>query len=95
MLISDVSIFVRGIYRIVELAQGWKGYLITHEGYFYGFDTALMIVTLSVWIIGQPGFTLGKEIATLRIRDGKEFAIAHPGSVENFKVEGPGSRSEV
>jgi hypothetical protein len=93
MFISDVAIFVRGIYRVVELAQGWKGYLITHEAYFYGFDTALMIITLSVWIIGQPGFTLGKEIATLRIQDGKEFVLANPGSVENFDVEGAGSRA--
>jgi len=29
---SVALIFVRSIYRTVELAQGWSGYLITHEG---------------------------------------------------------------
>ena len=32
VLVSVALIFVRSIYRTVELAQGWSGYLITHEG---------------------------------------------------------------
>jgi hypothetical protein len=29
--VASAMIFVRGIYRSIELAQGWSGYLITHE----------------------------------------------------------------
>ena len=31
--ISVVLVFIRSIYRTVELSQGWSGFLITHEGY--------------------------------------------------------------
>lgn len=28
---ATLMIYIRGIYRTIELAQGWEGYLITHE----------------------------------------------------------------
>ena len=28
---ASLMIYVRGVYRSIELAQGWTGYLITHE----------------------------------------------------------------
>jgi RTA1 like protein len=59
VVISDLAIVVRAIYRVVELAQGWTGYLISHEPWFYGFDTALMLICLSIWVIGHPVITLG------------------------------------
>jgi hypothetical protein len=73
IIISDISLIIRGIYRVVELAQGWNGYLIRNEPWFYGFDTALMIICMAVWIIGHPGITLGRESARSNLRS-KEFA---------------------
>src|SRR5271163_4399904 len=63
IIISDIAIILRAIYRVVELAQGWRGYLITTEGWFYGFDTSLMIICMGIWVIGHPGITLGPELA--------------------------------
>ena len=63
IIVSDLAIVIRGIYRVIELAQGWNGYLITTEPWFYGFDTALMIICMGVWVIGHPGLTLGRELA--------------------------------
>jgi hypothetical protein len=63
IIVSDLAIVIRGIYRVIELAQGWRGYLITTEPWFYGFDTALMIICMGIWVIGHPGLTLGRELA--------------------------------
>ena len=68
IIISDLAIIFRAVYRVVELAQGWNGYLITTEPWFYGFDTALMMICLGVWVVGHPGITLGKKLAGSRLR---------------------------
>jgi hypothetical protein len=66
-------IILRAVYRVIELAQGWRGYLITHEVYFYCLDTAPMIICMAVWVLGHPGITLGKEI--LQSKKG-QYAVA-------------------
>lgn len=35
---SVVCIYVRSIYRTIELLEGWSGYLITREWFFIGLD---------------------------------------------------------
>jgi RTA1 like protein len=62
IIISNAAIILRSVYRVVELAQGWRGYLITTEPWFYGFDTFPMALCMGIWIIGHPGITLGKEL---------------------------------
>ena len=38
---------LRGFYRSVELIQGWRGYLITHESYVIGLDAVPMVLVCS------------------------------------------------
>lgn len=54
ILVSFLMIYIRSIYRTIELAQGWDGYLITHEGYFIGLDAAIMVVAVAVFIPLDP-----------------------------------------
>jgi hypothetical protein len=68
IIISDIAIVLRGVYRVIELAQGWRGYLITTEPWLYGFDTALMAICMGIWVVGHPGITLGKDLATSKLR---------------------------
>jgi hypothetical protein len=49
VLFSVALIYVRSVYRTVELAQGWTGFLITHEGYFVGLDAACMVAAVGVY----------------------------------------------
>ncbi|WAO93415.1 Hypothetical protein NCS54_01096200 [Fusarium falciforme] len=56
--VSLGMIFIRSIYRTVELAQGWEGYLITHEGYFIGLDACLMIIAVGIFNFLDPVFLL-------------------------------------
>lgn len=71
IIISDAAIIMRAVYRVIELAQGWRGHLITTEAYFYCLDTAPMIVCMAVWIIGHPGVTLEKEFANPNLKSGQ------------------------
>ncbi|KAK5455815.1 hypothetical protein LTS15_005132 [Exophiala xenobiotica] len=43
MLLSFVSLYIRCVYRTVQLAEGWLGYLSTHERFFLALDAALMV----------------------------------------------------
>lgn len=51
---SAFCIIVRNFYRTVELSQGWKGYLITHEVYFAVLDGALMALSVGIFDVWFP-----------------------------------------
>ncbi|KAF2467638.1 RTA1-domain-containing protein [Lindgomyces ingoldianus] len=53
-----LMIYIRSVYRTVELMQGWSGYLITHEDYFIGLDAVLMLLAVLVFNFVHPGWTL-------------------------------------
>ncbi|KAK9817697.1 hypothetical protein WJX72_000819 [[Myrmecia] bisecta] len=57
---SIALLFIRNTYRVVEFAQGWTGFLAVHEGYFYGFDTALVFLCILVLTVLHPGYLLPK-----------------------------------
>ncbi|KAJ5616176.1 hypothetical protein N7537_001290 [Penicillium hordei] len=58
MILSIVCIYIRSIYRTIELVQGWDGYLITHEAYFVALDGAMMVVSVVVFNVIHPGWML-------------------------------------
>lgn len=60
MSFSILTIFIRSIYRSIELLQGWKGYLITHERYFIALDGAMMILAVGVYNFVDPAVLLPK-----------------------------------
>ncbi|KAL9080227.1 MAG: hypothetical protein Q9157_000949 [Trypethelium eluteriae] len=45
----------RGVYRSIELIQGWEGYLISTERFFIALDGAMMIIALLAFNICNPG----------------------------------------
>jgi hypothetical protein len=55
MGIITLMIFIRCIYRTVELQAGWKGYIITHEVYFACLDGLPMIIALIAFNVFHPG----------------------------------------
>lgn len=84
LVISNLCIITRAIYRVIELAQGWNGYLITTEGWFYGFDTALMILCMAIWVVGHPGLTLGRELARSNLREKKTVGESRENIVDEL-----------
>ena len=57
--LSMTLLVIRGIYRAVELLQGWQGYLITREVYFIAFDGSLMVAAIGIFNILNPAYLMG------------------------------------
>lgn len=59
--VSVLMMIIRGIYRTIELAQGWTGFLIRREGYFIGLDGVTMILAVAVFNLYNPGSLLNVQ----------------------------------
>lgn len=78
LLTSVAAIYVRSVYRTVELLQGWRGYLIVREGYFVALDAAMMVVAVGVYNMLDPAVLLlpsciqeGQGDGVRSVRDGE------------------------
>lgn len=52
-------IYVRCVYRLVELSEGWTGYLITHEQYVMTLDGLQVLIASVILLVFHPGFVMG------------------------------------
>ncbi|KAJ5888692.1 RTA1-domain-containing protein [Penicillium taxi] len=62
IVLSVAVIYVRSIYRAIELVQGWSGFLITHEVYLVAMDGAMMVIAVGVFNIFHPGWLLPNDV---------------------------------
>ncbi|KAG7193498.1 uncharacterized protein KQ657_000565 [Scheffersomyces spartinae] len=76
---SILFVYIRCIYRVVELAQGWTGFLITHEEYVLTLDGMMILLSVFLLLIMHPYFLFGKKALVL-------FSIGKKSSEKN-KVE--------
>ncbi|KAL4918520.1 RTA1 like protein-domain-containing protein [Aspergillus aurantiobrunneus] len=58
MIFSVICIYIRSIYRTIELLQGWDGYLITTERFFIALDGAMMTLAVAIFNFLHPGWFL-------------------------------------
>ncbi|KAI9744735.1 MAG: hypothetical protein M1818_001660 [Claussenomyces sp. TS43310] len=56
---SVLCVVIRGIYRTIEMLEGWRGYLITTQRYFIVLDGCLMILAVAVFNVINPGWSEG------------------------------------
>lgn len=54
MFVSLVAVYARSIFRTIELAEGWSGYLMLHERYFLALDGALMVLAVGIFVLFDP-----------------------------------------
>ena len=78
---SAFCIIVRNFYRAIELSQGWKGYLITHEVYFAILDGALMTLAVAVFNIFFPARFLSGE------PENEKMNFSSPGQLSQEGLE--------
>ncbi|KZT00332.1 RTA1-domain-containing protein [Laetiporus sulphureus 93-53] len=59
MTLSSVCIYIRSVYRTIELADGWTGYIIRTERFFDWLDGGM--ITLAIFTVNffHPGLLLG------------------------------------
>ena len=58
MSLSVLTIYIRSIYRTIELLQGWSGFLISHQRYFIALDASMMIIATGVYNFFSPAILL-------------------------------------
>lgn len=85
MFVSFLMIYIRSIYRTIELAQGWTGYLISHEGFFIGLDAAIMVVAVAVFLLFDPAALIPKGKRTDQLID----AVDNSDSSDNERKPPP------
>lgn len=59
-LLAIGCMIVRGMYRSVELLQGWHGYLITNERYAIACDGVMMLLVVALFNLCNAGWLLVK-----------------------------------
>ncbi|KAH9237505.1 hypothetical protein K456DRAFT_1829432 [Colletotrichum gloeosporioides 23] len=67
---TSAIILIRSVFRVVEYLQGNKGYLISHEIFLYIFDTLLMAIVMTIFLVWYVQELEPKERA--RSVDGRE-----------------------
>lgn len=77
LFVAFLMIYIRSIYRTIELAEGWTGFLITHEGYFIALDATLMVITVTVFLLLDPAMLLREESVSWEAGDRKVHEQKH------------------
>ncbi|KAL4726993.1 hypothetical protein ACLX1H_005892 [Fusarium chlamydosporum] len=60
-IVSVVFVYIRCIYRTVELLEGWDGHLLKTEGYFIGLDGVCIAIAILVFCALDPAVLLDFE----------------------------------
>lgn len=70
MTIAVIVVYIRCVYRVAELAEGWGGYLFTHEPYLMILDAAMIAIAGLIFIPFHPVWVFGKnnivKLATIK-----------------------------
>ena len=56
LAVATLGIFIRSIYRVIELSQGWEGHLIKIEKYFIVLEGAMVVVAVVALNLFHPGW---------------------------------------
>lgn len=63
-LLSVTCMVIRGVYRTMELMQGWRGYLITTERFAIALEGVMMLIAVAIFNLYNPGLLLAKARET-------------------------------
>ncbi|KAF9074170.1 RTA1 like protein-domain-containing protein [Rhodocollybia butyracea] len=58
LIFSTVCLFIRAVYRTIELSDGWSGKIIQTQVYFNVLDGTMIVLAMYTMNIAHPGFML-------------------------------------
>lgn len=88
---STVLVYIRCIYRLVELAEGWTGFIIRHEAFLFALDGAMILLTCFIFVPLHPGFLWGRYHPTLSYKKGNKKT---QDDYDQEKLYGEGTNSQ-
>lgn len=65
---------------MIELSQGWTGYVITHEVYFIVLDGAMMVIAVGIFNIFHPGWLLIPAASVASAKEKSPIGMQESGS---------------
>ncbi|KAF9027742.1 RTA1 like protein [Hymenopellis radicata] len=60
LVFEAVFLYIRAIYRTIELSDGWNGKIISTQVYFNVFDGAMIVLAIYTLNLFYPGFLLAE-----------------------------------
>jgi hypothetical protein len=58
---ATFMMIMSNVYRSIELSEGWRAYLITHERYVLALDALPMALCMGVFVVFNPGAQFGTQ----------------------------------
>lgn len=99
LALATLCIFIRSIYRVAELSEGWEGALIKNQKLFIGLEGAMVIVAVLSLNAFHPGLCF-REGYTPKIKENKSVrklwgskASKNTEGIEKGSPTGNGSNS--
>lgn len=93
LLLSVMFIYVRCVYRLVELTEGWSGFLITHEEFVMTLDGLMVLLMVILFVPFHPGILMGKGL-NISMKSIMKVADKEADDVHDGKLVGGSSWSE-
>ena len=56
LAVAAVTVFIRCVYRVAELSEGWKGPLLADEGMFIALEGVMVVIATFALNIFHPGW---------------------------------------
>ncbi|KAJ7065674.1 RTA1 like protein-domain-containing protein [Mycena amicta] len=74
---STLVLFIRSVYRIIELGVGWNGRIIHTQVYFNVLDGGMVVLAIFTWNFVHPGvFLVSPTVSQRQVEETKGFAMA-------------------
>ena len=81
MLLAAVGFIVRSVFRAVEFSQGYDGYLVTTESYFYLLDALPIFLSCCVFVaLYPPRFMMRQELFADGQDPFQQMELKHSGT---------------
>ncbi|MCJ1474047.1 hypothetical protein MMC13_002705 [Lambiella insularis] len=90
--VATVCIFIRSVYRVAELSEGWSGALITNQNLFIGLEGVMVVIAVLLLNAFHPGlcFREGYDLPLRKIKSkNRGNAAAEKRSPSPRSEDGP------
>ncbi|KAL0581773.1 envelope glycoprotein [Marasmius crinis-equi] len=79
MGLTIVLLFIRGIYRLIELSGGWGSNIMRTEWLFNVFDGAMIFLSMLIWNVAHPAVLLEVEDDARALKEKIPPKLGHLG----------------
>jgi hypothetical protein len=97
MTIAVLLIYIRSVFRLVELSQGLDGELFSREVYLFTLDGMLILMAGIIFAIFHPVWVLGKEVRlkASTIKHNEDQALEENETVFNLLIHNESEKSKL